>query len=100
VRWCANVLTHCTRRAVRDLVTAYRATQAKRQKAQAEGRPTAPFEMHFRKRRDPTSWTFSIGRQYIRVEHVERPTRAPLPDDVPNATKRACTCRRRFSARR
>ncbi len=42
-------------------------------------RPAKHFKIHFKKRRDASSWTFSLSRHFVRVENDANGTRLYLP---------------------
>jgi len=72
--WLAKVNSQVLQQSLKCLVDSFKANLEKAKKAKAAGKGVARFTMGFKKRSVPSGWTFSLPKQTIRAEHVERPT--------------------------
>lgn len=87
--WLRNVSSHVLIQALKTLEEAFKAGIANQQKARQANKPVKAFKLHYKKRSDPTGWTFTMPSVYIKAEHVPRPTDGkavrgqPLPQRAP-----------------
>ena len=88
--WLEQVDSRVRQQAIKCLVDAFKANLEKAKKARASGKGGSRFKMGFKKRSKPSAWTFSIPKQTITAEHVDRPSNGkavqgqPQPQNKPH----------------
>ena len=85
--WLGDVSSSVVQQSLKSLEEAFKANIAAQRAARAKGQRARWFKMGFKKRTDPTAWTFTIPAQQIKAEHVYRPTNGPALQGKPQPQK-------------
>lgn len=92
--WLKQVPAAVMLTALRSLQFAYAAGVAKQWAVRKTGKRAKSFRLHFKKRSQPSAWTFTLPAQLIRAEHIPRPGGGkavlgqPLPQPRPSTWTR------------
>ena len=60
-----------------SLEEAFKSNIAKQKKARARGERSKAFKISFKRRSDPSAWTFTLAAMFVSASHVQRPTTGP-----------------------
>jgi transposase len=63
--------------ALKSLEEAFKSNLAKQKKASEKGERSKAFKITFKRRSDPSAWTFTLPAIFVSASHVDRPTNGP-----------------------
>jgi transposase len=63
--------------ALKSLEEAFKSNVAKQKKMREKGERVKAFRISFKRRSDPSAWTFTLPAMFVSASHVDRPTNGP-----------------------